>query len=357
VNVRSGWRLRSLLFEGISNVRASMARSLVLGAALCAAFIALAFAELSFSGGLEDQARTFAAAGGYVAVVSGPDGVSGADCALLGSASDAVSAGAVRTVGETTAGNAPEVAFRRLEATSGLVQVWDPSTSAAPGPGMIFGASAADELGLKSGSWVSVGGAPATQVGVIHPEPRGPFGARAVIDIVSPAGRFDECWVEYDPATFATRLRSLPAAFAPDEVDARRVVDRGQFALDPAVLFADRPQRWGWLPLGLIGAAMVALMAIFRRSEMAVYRAYGLPRVGLMLLHQVETLLVLVAALLTGLIWAVLIQAVTSDLPSLEQVWIATTSVTEAAAVVLVLGPLGGVLAARGDPSILLRDR
>lgn len=356
-DVRSGWRLAAVIREALANYASSSARILVLVVGVGGMLAALAWAELTFSAEVKGRAQRYAAAGGYVAVVDGLTGLTASSCERIRWDPRIVSAGGLRAGGEVIASNAPGVRFQRLEVTQGLVEVWDPSDPAIVSGAYLVGGAAAAELGLATGSWVSTDVGPTAPAVVIDPAARNPFAARAFLDLVPPTGRVDQCWVEFRPESFEAGLVWLPAAFAPQEAEARRAVDRGEFSVDPAELFAGRPHRWGWLPVGLVASTMIALMALFRRSESAVYRAFGLSKLGLLIMQEVETAALVLVTFVLASVWAVMAYAITSGAPDLDQVIVALRTSGKAAALILIIGPIAAALAAGGSPASLLKER
>jgi hypothetical protein len=320
-------------------------------------FGALAWAELAFSAAVKEQAHRFEAAGGTVAVIDGPDGLDAAACEEMRWDPRSVAAGGVRGAGQIGATSAPGTFFERWEVTGDAVTVWDPGFASPLRQGYVAGRAAAAELGLVDGGWLLVDAQESAPVAVADPAMRNRFAGRAILEPVAPSGRLSQCWMEFEPDYFEAGLRWLPAQFAPDQVQARRAVSRGEFGVDPAELLAGRPQRWAWLPIGVIGAAMFTLVAFFRRSETALYRAFGLPSRGLLIMHQLEAVIVVAAALLISFLWATVAHSLTDALPDPDQLALALRSTLLAGALVSVVGPLGARLAGTGSPATLLKER
>jgi hypothetical protein len=352
-----GWRLAAVVREGLANFASSGARLVVLGLGIGGLLGALFWAELSFTGDVKEQARRFDAAGGRVVVVDAPNGLDAARCDELRWDPHVVAAGGFRNGGGVVTSNSPGTFFARFEVTGDISSVWDPGAAHQTGAGYLVGLAAARELGLADGSWLWLedeGGAP---VAILDPARRNEFASRAILDPVAPTGRLAQCWVEFLPQYYETGLLWLPAHFAADEAEARRAVSRGEFGVDPGDLLAGRPQRWGWLPAGIVGAALVTLMALFRRSEAAVYRAFGLPRSGLLIMHETETIVLVLGSLAIGALWATAVHSLTAGLPGADQLWLAFRTAGLAAAVVVILGPLGALVAGMGSPAALLKER
>lgn len=352
-----GWRLAVVVGEALANVGAAGARSAVLVAGLSGLFGALVFAELAFSGDVKAEIERFDAAGGRVAVVAGPDGLDASRCEALRWNSNVVAAGGWRNAGQIQISTSPDVTFGRWEVTGDVTRVWDPGSTSSSGTGYVVGLAAARELGLRSGSWLAPIDDDGGRVAVIDPTARNEFAARAILVPSSSTGRVAQCWVEFRPGAFEAGLAWLPAHFAADEAEVRPNVSRGEFGVDPAAMLAGRPQRWAWVPVGIVGAAMIALMALFRRSETAVYRAFGLGRTGLLIMQQVESIVVVAVALVVGSLWAAALHALFAGLPGPDQLWLALRTAGSAAALTAMLGPLGATVAGIGSPASLLKER
>jgi hypothetical protein len=330
---------------------------MLLGVALGSLLGALIWAELSFGGDIKEQVRRFAAAGGNVAVLSGPSGVDAARCDALRWDPHVLAAGGFRNGGQASAVNAPGDFFNRMEVTGGLVRVWDPNTRIDPRSQIWVGEAAAAELGVTDGGWLSLAGDRAVRVTTVDPAARNQFAARAILEPVPPRGTLAECWVELEPAVFSAALDWLPAALAADEATARPAISRGEFDVDPLAMLAGRPQRWAWLLVGLAASAIVGLVALSRRPDTAVYRAFGLMRSGLFVMLQVETITLVLGSYMVGALWAVTLYSVMEGLPSLDQLWLALRSAGMAAALICAVGPAASLAAGLGSPAQLLKER
>ncbi len=319
---------------------------------------ALIWSELSFTADVKALEADFAAAGGYVAVVEGEAGVDAQVCERLSEHPRVVASGGMRGGREIRTANAPGTRVSRLEVTPGLVRIWDPDANEAPPtPGYLAGAAAAAELGLTTGGFVAPDNGQLAAVTVIDPSRRNQFAARAFLDLVAPIGRLDQCWVEFQPQAFEAGLDWLPAVFTDDRAQARRNVDRGQFATDPAQLLAARPQRWGWVAVGAIATAVITLMALFRRAETAVYRAFGLSMNGVLIAAQIETWILVVGSYLAAVTWTGVAYVLAFGPPGSDQIALALGTSTKAALTTLVLAPVLAAVVGTGAPASLLKDR
>ena len=162
--------------------------------------------------------------------------------------------------------------------------------------GYLLGSAAAEELGLTSGLRAATAGMPPVPVTVMAPAERNQLAGRWVLDLIPASSTFEQCWAEFQPDAAGAETTMLAAAFPDADIAARPLVRvDGEFARDPVVDLAGRPQATAWLPVGVVLATLRALLSLARRSDVAVYRAYGLPRLGVLLLVQVETVVTVIS--------------------------------------------------------------
>lgn len=352
-----GWRLTTVFREALANLASSGISSALLGVALGGMFGALFWAELAFSSAVKAEVHRFQAAGGDVAVVDGPNGLDAARCERLRWDRYVVGAGGFRDSGQVTAATSPGVSFARWEVTGDIVRIWDRRSPPMASAGYFVGNAAAAELGLGTGAWLHLDDLPSGRVTVVEPAGRNEFAARAILEPQAPTGRLAQCWVEFSPGAMDAGVPWLAAHFAADEALVRRAVARGEFGIDPAAMIAQRPQRWGWLPVAILGTAVLTLVASFRRSDTAVYRAFGLRRLELLIMQQVETAVLVSAAVILGALWAAALHSIMAGLPGLDQVSLALRTTLTAAALTTIIGPVSATLAASGSPAALLKER
>jgi hypothetical protein len=355
----TGWRLRAVASEAMANLGSAQMRTVLTGILIASTLGALTWAELAFSADVKRRAEEFAAAGGYIAVVGGPAGIDASRCERLRERDWVLSVGSATGAGVVSVASAPGIAFARFTGSRGIVEVWDPRApvEADSRGGYVVGAAAADELGLITGSYIRVGAEGPARVTVIDPANRNEFAMRGFLDVVPASGRADQCWVEVEPGQLTPALAALPALLGAEEAEARPVIDRGEFGVDPAQLLDGRLQRWAWLLIAGIGIATMALMSLFRRSESAVYRAFGLSRTGLLLMVQLETLVLVVGSYLIACSLALLIYGLAFGPPDFDQIALALRSSGMAAAAIVAVGPLMASAAGRGSPAALLKER
>ncbi len=355
------WRPLSLSVEGLANLRANAFRSLLLLAICAAGFGGLAALELRDGVELTRFTREYRAGGAYVAIASVPGaGVSGARCESLNGTPDVVAAGAWRGTGQDTFPTAPGVLFQAADVTGGLLRVWDPGRPLGSGPGIVTGPAMATELGLREGLIADFAhGEPVRVSGVGDIGRRNPQAARWALSPVSPAGAFDECWVEFEPGAYDGGREALAARFAEGSADpAVRPYRRAdEFTRDPAAEWESRPQKWGWVAVsGLVfGFGLVA--AWFRRSEAGLYLSMGTRRTQLAIMAAAEQWPLVATGWLLGFAYAVAGQSWRGDDPSGEVLWHAAATSGSAALLLLALLSWATALVARGSIASLLKDR
>lgn len=355
------WRIASLIREGLANLAANPFRSLAMLALCAAAFGGLAFLELRQGTELTQFVRDYREGGAYVAIASVPGGgVSGTRCESLNGESGIVAAGAWHGTGQSTFPTAPGVLFQAANVTGGILRVWDTRHALGTGEGLVIGPAMASELGLRQGLIATFASNEPVRVSAVGDfSRRNPQVARWALSPVSPAGQFDECWVEFEPGAYEAGRDALAARFAEGSADpAVRPYRRSdEFTRDPAAEWASRPQKRGWVaaPFALFGLALVA--AWFRRAEAGLYLSMGTRRAQLAIMAAAEHWPLVAAGWSLGFSYAVAIQSRGGAEPSLNIVWHAVLTSGSAALVTLALLPWSAALVARGSIASLLKDR
>lgn len=355
------WRIASLLEEGSANLRANWFRSVLLLAICGAGFGGLAVLELRQGMELTEFARDYRAGGAYVAIASVPGGgVSGTRCETLNGHPGVVAAGAWRGAGQSTFPTAPGVLFQAADVTPGILRVWDTGQPLGIGPGLVIGPAMAEELGLRPDLIASfVSSEPVRVSGVGDFSRRNPQVARWALSPVSSEGRFDECWVEFEPGAYEAGRDALAARFAEGSADpAVRPYRRSdEFTRDPAAEWDDRPQKRGWVAVPVVLFAFGLVAAWFRRAESGLYLAIGTRRAQLAIMAAAETWPLVAAGWSLGFPYAVAAQAVWGEEPTRDVAIHAATISGAAALALLVLLPWASALVTRGSIAALLKDR
>lgn len=358
------WRASSLAREAWRNVTANAVRSLVVVVIGAAAVGTLAFLDLHQAADLAAFVRDYTAAGGYVAVVSGQgERLSAGRCEQLNGLAHVVAAGGVRPLGTLSVASAPGVLFQSAAVTEGALRVWARASVAAATPGLpsyILGTAAANELGLRAGSYLAVAGQPVSRVSaVLDMQRRNPQAQRWLLEVTPASGTVDECWVELDRNGYQPGLASLAAWFATGSKEpvVRPYIRSGEFTRAPAQEFAERPQRFGWLVVGGLIGAVVLLSAWFRRAELGLYLAVGTSRLDLLGMLALESLLLVAAGAILGPGYAFAAERFVGGSIPWDHARIALRSGGMGALLGLGLAPWLASAVARGNLAAMLKDR
>jgi hypothetical protein len=287
-------------------------------------------------------------------------GVSGSRCESLNGKPGIEAAGAWRGKGQTTFPTAPGVLFQAADVTPGILRVWDTHQALGIGPGLVAGPALAGELGLRPGlvaTFTPDGPVKVSAVGDFAQ--RNPQAARWALSPVSPAGTFDECWVEFEPGAYAAGRESLAARFAEGSADptVRPYRRPDEFTRDPAAEWASRPQKRGWIAVSAVLFGFGLAAAWFRRSEAGLYLAMGARRSQLAIMGAAEQWPMDDAGWSLGFSYAVAAQALWGSDPTRDVATHAAITSGSAALVLLVLVPWASAIVARGSIASLLKDR
>ncbi|MBI2766364.1 MAG: hypothetical protein HYX53_10705 [Chloroflexi bacterium] len=358
------WQLSGLFREAWSNVYANAPRSLALVAVFAAAIGSVAFLELQQTNGARSFELQYRAAGGYVAIVSGQGPIiSMATCAALNGRAGVVAAGGIRVTGTKASATSPGTLFQSASVTSATLRVWDPGVSVdivGSANSFVAGVGLAKELGLRRGGYLAPAGEPpAVVAAIVELSARNGTAQRWLFSVAPPVGKADECWIEFTKDSFEPGLASVAAAFADGSQDpiARPYLRRDQFTRNPKTEFAERPQRFGWLAVGCIALAIGALVAWFRKAEIALYLAVGTSRVELAMLFYLEAMLTMAAAWLVGMLWTFALERVFHHPLPRDGVLLALRSASSGTLLAILAAPLASYLLARSNVAAMLKDR
>lgn len=105
-------------------------------------------------------------------------------------------------------------------------------------------------------------------------------------------------------------------------------------------VIATRPTRWAWVPASVVAVTVFALVALLRRSDVAVYRAFGLSRLGVLLMFQVEVAVLTTTVVAAAAVWSICLHVALDPTPDLRHIATAAgTAAMGACAVVGVVRP------------------
>lgn len=355
------WRASALAREAACNVRANSIRSFVGLAIIASSIGVLVHVELRQAREATEFLREFEAAGGYMAVVSGGEGMlDSGRCEQLRSWPGVRAAGALGTTTPVSFANAPGQLFQSAVLSPGLLRAWQPGAALPTGGGYVVGPSLGGELGLRPGSRLALAGeSPATVASVLDAERRNPATVRWLLDVAAPSFAAHECWVVFDRGHYEPGLAALPAWFADGAAEpaVRPYIRRDAFTRDVSGEFASRPQRHGWVAAGGLVVAVFVLASWFRRAELGLYLALGTARLQLAALLFAEAALLLGAGFVLALSWAIVAERLAGHAVPWEHVELSVRAAGSAALLGLVAAPLLSSLVARGNLASLLKDR
>lgn len=358
-----GWSALALPREAILNVRTGGWRSLLLGVVVAGAVGLVVFLELRQAEDATAFQRHYTRAGGFVAVVTGANTpLDAGRCAALHNRPDVLAAGGVRTLGTVSFTSAPGVLFQAAEVSGSGLAVWAPGSAALPGqtgPLALIGTVLAAELGVSEGAFLHVEGGDVVWVrAVIDAERRNPRMQRWFLTEGSPFGPTDECWVEFDPHSYAAGLASLGAWFASADDDPviRPYIQQDEFTRDVVAEFERRPQRFGWALIAALTGVVYLLVSWFRRAELGLYLAVGTSRLDLLVMLGIEALVVVTTATIVGGGFAVGLHAYEHRVTS-DHIRVAFTTAGAGALLALAVAPVASLVSARGNLASMLKER
>ena len=351
------WRPDQLATEARRNLGPAHAVFGCLAAVVIAAAVALILVQGQRALTQETQRRD---AGWLVWTATPSDAVAsldGATCARL-TALPGVAASGGQTA-ETPTGLFAFPGARPLPVvglTPGAVQVFSPST---PWATTTIGADLAALGEVGPGSWlVDASGTRVVQVrNLIESAPVGLLSSS--VTVLAPADSpLASCWVRMDPSAVDYGRDVLLAAYPGGSANVAPFMREQAGQVTPLQQWQRTVALRPWLVAGCLIAVTAGLLLWSRRTELAIYRAFGTPRLALLALVEAELGLVLLPALAGGILLGALgfATAARSGAPT-SLVATALAQATAASLVGLVLALIPTLLVARGGLTDVLRDR
>lgn len=240
---------------------------------------ALAVVEGLGAGDLVAQEARFVHQGGATVAIASESGpLDAATCAGVADQPWARAVGGYATTDAASIARSPSTRYTRFLTTADALPVIAPGQTPPADilHGVVLGPAAADSLGVDLDDVLHVDGQPRRVAMVLSDgHLRVPLFERAIV-VVGRATTVDSCLVDVDRASADVDLLAARAVFGggPD-IRASMYTQRGDFAMTPQQALAARPLRTGWLPVGVLLGALLALDVWTRRSELAVQRATG----------------------------------------------------------------------------------
>ncbi|MDR2566575.1 MAG: hypothetical protein LBC97_11095 [Bifidobacteriaceae bacterium] len=306
--------------EAVATCRALLGRSLL----LVATVVVLAGGSCLLDGTaavrFHERYRQAVESGSEVLIVKDPEGetLSAGVCELIGRAKGVRAAGGIRFGNAVHAAQAPGVAIQTASASAGYFQVVAPAWASgdAGQVGVLVGAAVARDVGLRPGQDLATVENESFTVGrVADLSPRAPQQNRWII-WTGVHDQVDQCWIEAvvgakDDVAALARSYYLPGN--------PRIQVASSAAHDARAALAGwetRLDRFAWAAGAALAAAMLAILWITRRGELALRRVLGFSRLDVALQLLVETLVVSAVALAVVIPWLAL-WATQADQPAL----------------------------------------
>lgn len=351
------WRPDELAVEARRNLGPAHAVLGVLAAAVIAAAIALVLLQGHRALAQEAERR---AAGSLVWTATASDAVTSLDgttCARLSTLPGVAAAGG--QVSQAPTGMYAFPGARPLPViglTPGAVQVFAPT---APWAATTVGADLAALGEIGPGSWlVDSTGARVVQIDTLLGS--APVGAlsSAVTIPAAPDAPLDACWLRMQPAAVAYGRDVLLAAYPGGAATITPFVREQAGQITPLQQWERTIALRPWLAAGAVIAVTAGLLLWSRRTELAIYRAFGTPRSALLALVTTELTLVLIPALAGGVLLAsVAFAAWTRTGAPGPLIATALAQGVAAALLGLAVALVPAVLVTRGGLTDVLRDR
>jgi|GEM_PF-3422727 len=323
------WRVRTVVGEGLRNVLSGGARTAATIALMALLLTGAALIEARTLVRVQNDEQALVAAGlSTVAVSLNPEAteatLDSGRCRSLDGRKGIRAAGPLWGPTSARALVPPRRLVTVLEGTAGSLAAL---TGREPPPwwDAVIGRQLADELYLAPGANLRVaieGQTRAVEVSAIEPlEVRqASFGSAVFLPSAS-SGSADACWIEFDPWVDPQQLAAAKAFFdgPSDWLRVQLVLPPSGTLRDPTAVLEQRTSRHGWVLVGGVLGMIFAISLLFRGTELALYRSYGLGRLGvtLIVLTEVITLTGIASLVATLVIGSVL--------------WTASTDVTVAA--------------------------
>lgn len=236
---------------------------------------------------MADQA-VYAQSGGYVYVIGGS--INPRSCRELGSHAIVKFAGAVAYRPPIVIRSQPNRPVPLIEVSGEAASIW--AGRKLPGHGWTVGSVLAEDISAPSLRRLSV--VPGITVPIDHvmtPD-RHPQTARALIAPRAWAGRFDECWIEFEPIESGLAASIVSVVDSGSQAELRVLASRSAGALRPEDAFAGRLTQWAWLAGAVLTSILLLAQELARRGEVALYLVLGWQRSEVVLQRLLEVVAV-----------------------------------------------------------------
>jgi hypothetical protein len=299
----AGWRVRSLVREGVENTVCGGWRTVALIAVGALVVTGVSFLEARAVGTAQAAEQALLARGSSAIVVS-PRPNSGLtinveQCGALDRAQGIRAAGPVWTLESMMSRTVPNRPIQTLMAAFGGIEVLSGTPTSSPLWTLVASEALASELGLVPGSQLAVSGVAAAGQNievsaVLNLGQRRAAHSTALVVQGLNTSPPEECWIEFLPWVRPAMMLETAASFSggANDLSLTLLLPPNELTQTPIEEFARRPIRHGWLAAGSLLAAMSFFVNRARRREDALYRAFRAGRFGTILISLTETLII-----------------------------------------------------------------
>lgn len=345
------------LVEGVKGVIAHPWRSLTVILLVSATASGAAVTDLLTQRAALEHVERLRAQGADVLVVHDEDGeLRGRDCERVSRVSGVRAAGGSSAATVVRLDDVPGSPFRMVTATPGYLRVVLPELRLRASTAVVVGPDVLLDVGLTTGSPISLGDRAALRGQVAARQVRAPD-RRRWLTVLDPAPvRVHECWIEADPGSSRAVERTLAALF-PGARELRIVHLVSPQAVDAATRSAaERPSRWSWAMAAVGAGTAVSLLVAARRTELALYRILSAPRSLVLLIAFTEAWILALAGIVLSVLTTFAVGGSTGPLSAP----LVSTVLANALASLGLVGSIVAVAAAAvtsANPARLIRAR
>lgn len=346
--------LTTLFAEGVANVRAGRWLTILAAGAAAAAVTAVTLAEAFAGQHAIDTEAAYRQAGGYRYELADtsqtPTPIDAAKCDLLARNDGISHSGGVVESRTASLANAPNLNVGLVEATPGFYRLIDADPTV-----FVIAADLRAELGTPDG-WLLAPQGSAPGPAVMRPLSRlSPVYTRALIRSIAPVGNLSRCYIEVQASSNATlTINASMAGLGHTNLSARALLG-AQIARPAYVQYNNRTTRYAWLVAAAVLAILRAVTVWLRRTELALYTAFGARSID-------RTFILTAEAIVTNVPWAIAaaglaLLAAAGKGVTTEALQPAAWAAAATTAATLATTVLVGLIPQRGHPIDALKDQ
>ncbi|RLP75067.1 hypothetical protein D9V32_11650 [Mycetocola tolaasinivorans] len=357
-----GFRTGEFVREHARGLRARPWRALLV--ALCAAVIGAAVPLVSLieTGGLRDSWEQQRQAGRFVEIIRAGSitGFPMEYCENIARTEGVIAVGAILHREQIQLDTFPGQNRELLRVSPGMVRIAWPGFE-IPAAGIVAGRDLATQTGLVAGTSVTLSRAGTTESRDIV----GVAGERSRVDglnssLLEPDVRADqntrECFVEFEPGAASAVLPVLRTA-VPEQYGAITAPFLTKNALvgDPEKLLPQRASNWAWVAGAGVIALLLGVLWWSGRSEMALYRAFGVRPIQITLALALEVVATLLLPVAIGAAAVIAVAGLLGTGIGSQEYLLAGADIARLMLALLPLPLLGTALASAISPSAVFK--